>query len=259
MKKILFSLLAVVMCVGMIGSAFAYFTDVETSQDNVFQAGTLNIQIKDNNEGFRDTPVSASYSISGLAPGQTFETDAVYLKNIGSITIERIYARFCNYSETDGTPAEFDGAGTKDIGNKIILLSYSESNDGGANYYEESFGHDNALAYETWWATHGATLIVQDGVITLRELIDAANGGSGGNIAALCMFDGGNVPSDPPLSSGMTAAFKFKFKLLPETNNYYQGDSASFNVQFIASMDDTYPDPMLDDYVTETLNLLWKP
>jgi len=260
MKKLLFAVIACVLCAGMIGGAFAYFTDVETSTDNNFTAGTLNIQIADVDDSYRDTPVSGTFSLSGLFPGQTFETPVVYLQNVGSITIERMYARFCNYSETNGTPAEFnDPENRADIGNKIILLSYFESNDGGAHFSEEVFDDANARAYETWWATHGASNITIDGVITLRELVAAADGGSGGNVMALCMFDGGNVPDDPPLRPGMTAAFKFKFQLPSTINNYYQGDIASFKVQFAASMDDTYPDPMLDDYITEDLYDLYAP
>ena len=34
LKKILFSIMAVVAAIGLIGGAFAYFTDVESSTDN---------------------------------------------------------------------------------------------------------------------------------------------------------------------------------------------------------------------------------
>ena len=43
MKKILFSLMAVVLCLGLMGGAFAYFSDVETSEDNTFSAGTIDL------------------------------------------------------------------------------------------------------------------------------------------------------------------------------------------------------------------------
>ena len=37
MKKILFSVVAIVMVIGLMGSAFAYFTDVETSHGDTFK------------------------------------------------------------------------------------------------------------------------------------------------------------------------------------------------------------------------------
>lgn len=43
MKKFLITLLAVTLALGMIGGAFAYFSDVETSSDNEFTAATLNL------------------------------------------------------------------------------------------------------------------------------------------------------------------------------------------------------------------------
>ena len=44
MKKILFSLMAILLAVGLVGAgAFAYFSDTETSEGNTFTAGTLDL------------------------------------------------------------------------------------------------------------------------------------------------------------------------------------------------------------------------
>ena len=44
MKKILFSVMTMVLVVGLVGGgAFALFSDTETSTGNVFQAGTLDL------------------------------------------------------------------------------------------------------------------------------------------------------------------------------------------------------------------------
>jgi predicted ribosomally synthesized peptide with SipW-like signal peptide len=40
MKKLLFAIMAIVLCVGLIGGAFAYFTDTQTSSGNTFTAGS---------------------------------------------------------------------------------------------------------------------------------------------------------------------------------------------------------------------------
>ena len=62
MKKILFSLMAVLLGAGMVGSSLAYFTDVETITGNIFTAGTLDITLG-----------TANYSanILNMKPGDT--------------------------------------------------------------------------------------------------------------------------------------------------------------------------------------------
>ena len=50
MRKILFSLMTLVLVVGMVGAgAFAYFNDTETSTGNTFTAGTLDLQVNGDN------------------------------------------------------------------------------------------------------------------------------------------------------------------------------------------------------------------
>ena len=44
-KKLLFAIMAIVLCVGLVGGAFSYFTDTVTSNSNTLQAGTLNVEI----------------------------------------------------------------------------------------------------------------------------------------------------------------------------------------------------------------------
>jgi len=45
MKKILFALMACLLCLGLVGGAFAYFSDTETSYGNTFTAGTLDLKV----------------------------------------------------------------------------------------------------------------------------------------------------------------------------------------------------------------------
>lgn len=258
MKKILFALMAVALCLGLMGGAFAYFTDVEKATDNTMSAGTLNIHISDDNTTFGNDPVTATFdSPDGLYPGEEFETDPVYIKNVGTIDIQRIYARFGNFAQSDGTNVEPEGGSSvNNIGDYLILMYYAESKNGAA-WQEETFvdgiggqGQPNAVAYETFWANRGAP-INQDGVITLRELVIVRNYGSGDNVTSLCMLDGGNAPG--PLAPTDTIAFKFKFQLAPGTPNAIQGDSATFDVDFIASQLTTYPDDSLSESITEPL------
>jgi len=228
--------MACVLCLGLVGGAFAYFTDTETSSGNSFTAGTLGIQIADNNEGYYDnTPVNASYvSPAGWAPEDKFTTDPVYLKNVGSIDIHRIYARIGGLTESVSGFSQF-----------IKLVSYWESPDGGTTWYEEAFTGDsgaNANAYLAFWNSRGASFTL-DGVISLYDLAVARNYGSGDYITSLCMFDGEHTGgATSPLIPGGVAVFKFTFQLMPETTNTYQGASTTFGVNFIATGIDTYPD-----------------
>lgn len=81
MKRILFSLMTLVLVVGMVGAgALAYFSDVETSSGNSFTAGTLDlvvttsgvcsdvgkVTVNENGDGINDNVVFAN-----LAPGDS--------------------------------------------------------------------------------------------------------------------------------------------------------------------------------------------
>jgi predicted ribosomally synthesized peptide with SipW-like signal peptide len=249
-KKVLFAAIACVLCLGLIGGAFAYFTDVETSTGNQMSAGTLNMQISDNNQGFRDTPVSASFvTPGGWAPGDEFVTDPVTFKNIGSIDIRYIFGRFCELGQFDGATPDAEGAGSaNDIANYIVLVSYFEKAEGSADFSEELFSEANANAYLNFWG------FPEVGYITLADLVAANPAGTSAK-TCLWFFDGGNDPTVPPLPVGGTAQIKFKFKFLESATNVYQGDYATFRVDFVG----TQTELELDDSITELVGDLYVP
>jgi len=234
------------------GSAFAYFTDVETTTGNTFTAGTMDMQIGDNNEAYTNSPVSASFvSPANLIPGQEFTTDPVFLKNVGTSTIKWIFARIAVTSESDGVVTDAEGPSSpNDISNYLKMVKYSESTDNGASWQDEVFDTTNANDYLNFWIGRGAP-VVADGVITLHDLWVVRNFGSGDYVTSLLLLDGGNAPG--PLAPGMVYQVKFTFQLVPETTNFYQGDSATFSISFIASDKNEYPDTTLSDYITEPL------
>ena len=255
MKKLLFTLMAVVMCIGLMGGAFAWFTDVEYSTGNTMSAGTLDIQIADNNEGFGNSPVSHSFdSPAGLAPGAVFTTNPVYVKNVGTTSIRWIWARFCNLVESEGTNTDAENAATPatDISNYLELVSVFESDNGGASYVETVFTAPLADAFLGYWNSRGAGFSL-DGSISLNNLVSARNYGSGDKVTSIVLLNDTVYFNNPALPPGATAAFKFKFKLLEVTPNAYQGDTATFEVDFIGSARDSYPDDLLMDYITEAL------
>jgi predicted ribosomally synthesized peptide with SipW-like signal peptide len=262
MKKILFTLMACVLCLGLVGGAFAYFTDVETSTGNVMTAGTLDMQIGDNNEAYSNTPVSATFnSPAGLAPGDSFTTNPVYLKNVGTMDISEVYARFAGLSESDGVNTDAEQAlPTKtDISKYLILQSYEESGDNGATWYTETFDTTNANAYIAYWNGNDSwnsgspAGFNVDGEISLWDLWYARNYGSGDHLTSLRLFDGGNYPAVPALPAGSEVLVRFTFKLAESTPNNYQGDYATFSVDFIAAARGVYPDDQLAESGLEPL------
>jgi len=244
MKKILFMLLACMLAVSLVGGAFAYFTDVEYSTGNIMGAGTLDIEIGDNDEGYSNSPVSATFnSPANLAPGQSFTTGIVYFRNVGTIDIRYIFGRFCNLVEEDGIVTDSEGPGSlNDIAKFLKFVSYSEKANGSADFYEEVFDVANANAYLAFWG------FPQVGYITLADLV-AANPAGSSTKTGLWFFDGGNDPTNPPLPAGGTAQIRFTFELLASATNAYQGDIATFEVDFVAAQTDAD----LDASITEPM------
>jgi predicted ribosomally synthesized peptide with SipW-like signal peptide len=241
-KKLIFSLIAVVMAVAMIGSAFAYFTDVETSQANVFQAGTLDIQIEDNNEGPLDGSVSASFnSPVGLAPGQTFTTDPVTFRNVGSIGVPYIFGRFI---VTDYTQAN--------MADQFILKSYGEKSSNGAwipsvdqtpidGWSVESFSAANANGYLAFWG------LTQDGSISLADLQAGTPAGTSTK-TGMWFFDSDGVTTNPACPVGGWAQLRFTFEFLASATNEYQGDSVTFKIDFVGAQTDVNLDASITEY-----------
>ncbi|MBI2021770.1 hypothetical protein HYS93_02710 [Candidatus Daviesbacteria bacterium] len=90
----------------VVGATYAYFSDSGTSSENVFTAGTLDMQLSNNNEGFADN-VTATVGGSNMAPGDTFNGD-LFVKNSGSTNANHIDLDFTN-SVTEGAGV---GSGT---------------------------------------------------------------------------------------------------------------------------------------------------
>jgi len=80
-KKILITVmtLALVAVLG-VGGAFAVFSDTETSEDNTFTAGTLDLKVDDAD----DPGVTTKITIDNMKPGDTGSVD-IEVKNDGTI------------------------------------------------------------------------------------------------------------------------------------------------------------------------------
>jgi spore coat-associated protein N len=110
-KKFLILALAIILALGMMGGAFAYFTDVETSTGNIFTAGTLDLQIRDNGTWDPDPwgdGVDMTWVMANMVPGSSSVTNHVFLKNVGSIPGDHVEISFSNDIDEATNPVESD-------------------------------------------------------------------------------------------------------------------------------------------------------
>lgn len=214
MKKILMSVLVIALvAVAVAGATGAYFSDTEESTGNTFTAGTLEMEIKDNNEGWNDgAPVTASWqSPSGWAPGETFTTGVIKLRNVGSIPINYLLTTYHNYSSTGG-----------DLADVIEVVGYHENIPG--------YGWiDSMQSPQDLWSMVGDNTAP----LTLKELIVAWWSGDTTWID-YCTGDGYDVvpAGTPAIPVGGTYEIYLVLEFMATAGNDYQGASCSFDIEF---------------------------
>jgi len=110
MKKILGLTVAALLVMGLVGGGtWAYFTDVETSSNNILSAGTLDLNIDGDNVNVN------MLTLSNIEPGDknVGGPGTCELKNIGSITGDlKIATGALTETESTGTTGTADGAGS---------------------------------------------------------------------------------------------------------------------------------------------------
>jgi predicted ribosomally synthesized peptide with SipW-like signal peptide len=101
MNKILLSLgtIALVATVG-IGGTVAYFSDVETSSQNTFAAGTLDLGLDNASNLSSVGSITQTWSTTNWAPGET-QSGTLYVHNAGSVAAAHAKVAF-NYGDVTG-------------------------------------------------------------------------------------------------------------------------------------------------------------
>ena len=109
MRKILTSIFIVGLVAIMVGAGiYAYFTDTETSTENTFTAGTLDLKVSHSSSGPWTDGVTGTWTLSNMKPGDETSTGTVFFKNFGSISSSTMTIT-CDYSVTEESPpAESD-------------------------------------------------------------------------------------------------------------------------------------------------------
>jgi spore coat-associated protein N len=210
LKKVLFTLMVCVLCAGLVGGAFAYFTDTATSSGNTFTAGTLDLQLSNDGTNFYDGVTSTWLSPANWAPGSSF-TATLSATNIGSIDSRHIYFMFSNLSHTDG---DADGS---NMMNAVIVSQVKER--------FNSTTTSNQAAYID------SVIGNNDGVLTLAEFAGFANGWYG-------YFTEDDKTGDGiVLGAGDLADYDLILEFTFDANagNIYQGDSCSFDITLQAT------------------------
>ncbi len=109
-KKIVFSLFSIFASLALMGGVtFAFFSSTATSTDNVFAAGTLTLQLDDNNQTAATT-IDASFG-GTMAPGASV-SGFISMHNDGSIDIAEV-----NLSSTETVTS------TPDLAAKLNISS----------------------------------------------------------------------------------------------------------------------------------------
>ena len=115
-KKILFSLMTVVLSLGLMGSSFAWFSDTETSTGNTFTAGTMDLEI---------TSGGGPITFANMAPGD-IESGTIVVTNIGSLD-GNLYGR-TSYVNSDDTVNPVN----MDLADKLNVTSWEDPTMGGS-------------------------------------------------------------------------------------------------------------------------------
>ncbi len=209
-KKIIFSLFAIVTVSAMIiGGTVAYFSDTETSTNNTFANGTMDLNINGGNIAVQ------TMNLSDKAPGDNGKESSV-LKNVGSLTGELDIAMgtVVNYpctddvngGKNDGT--EYCNADAGTLGGNMAVAPYLDINKNGS----WDTGDIGLKSDVSTYINSGLTVLDYDVIDNYSGVI--------WNPAAVTM------------ATNSEYNFAVDWKILTTAGNEIQGDALKFDVMF---------------------------
>ena len=193
MKKILMSLMAIALVVGLVGAGVvASFSDEETSTGNTFTAGTLDLKV-----GGQDDPNVVALDIGPMAPGATgYNTWAV--TNTGNIAGGFTLTVGTISNDPGTTPEPEDTPDNGELSGNLMVILFEDTNNDGV------FGGTDVELY----------------------------GDGSGGMALLSGMPGDYDPADPAVSGGSTVYITLRYALSADTGNVVMGDSSTFDITF---------------------------
>jgi spore coat-associated protein N len=209
MKKIIGLSIAAFLIIALVsGGTWAFFNDTETSSNNVFSAGSLDLKLSDSNQTDLDG-VTASFGGSNLKPGDSVGPSTVTLKNVGSVTASHTDIKFQN------TVTDNSGYDAADLGPNIAdmstVLTVSALSYGGVNLLAQTVPGTFDNAYIEAADNSGNN----DGALTLNELNNVVVQ----NLAA-------------PAADNGTTVFSITVAIAGTVGNGIQGDVVNVTVTF---------------------------
>jgi len=213
MKRILLSLLTIgLVSVGVFGATKAFFTDTETSKNNTFSAGTIDIAVDGENPWSRSTP----YQFTDMKPSQIEYANFV-IKNVGS-NPANVWKKIDITKEEDKTITESEceyGGGTWDgtcSGNYTAKNNISSAiRYDLAVWVYDMDPNQNPGASAKWWQ-----------IIYTDEMDKRLNTLNGQNILL------GMIPA------GWYMKVQQSYHMDPDTGNWAQSDVMTFDITLTA-------------------------
>jgi len=207
MKKILISLMAIALVIGLVGAGtVAYFSDTETSEDNTFTAGTLDL-----------TAVGGSpmpFAVANMKPGDS-GSGTVTLTNAGTIGAAELDIAVSTIVNDDVDTAEPENdqgtnTGNGDLGGQLLMVLWLNVNQNGVfDAGDVELLNDGTVsAYD---ATNNPTLTY--------VAADTYSGDSWNEVLA-------------EMAQGAVDDFVISYKLPADTDNSIMTDKITFDVTF---------------------------
>lgn len=128
-KQVLLALGMIVFTGAVVaGGTGAFFSSTATNTANTFAAGSLDLEIANNENGNYEPTKSATWNFSGMAPGGTPEVENLWLQNTGGIDGQRVGI---SATTSSATPTDF-----------ARQMRITEMTLDGENVLEGGAGHD---------------------------------------------------------------------------------------------------------------------
>jgi len=232
MKKLLFAIMAIVLCVGLIGGAFAYFTDTQASSGNKFTAGYTELMLSNGPSGYVRTPVVIGTG-TNLAPGgPAIGTFNVGFQNAG--TISGVVTGTMSYDQTlvvadpkvNFTPPNYVEATADQFAQKLVIATAITDGSQGTNvapYWAQQiadlpgYGWANAIAW-------GCVVLDSN---TINGALPTVYGMSK---ITLHFWDGYGTKVDLPLAPGLNHWVNGTLKLDKSADNGYENIGLNITV-----------------------------
>lgn len=203
------------------GATFAYFSDAVSSTGNTFSSGTLDIQIRDENQGFGDA-VTASAVVEGLYPGGDEYVSYLCFRNSGNTPIQEILTKMTGEGNINELSPWINVT-------KVELGAVPSGECDAAN------GDTNLGDFTTDFVSRfdGAGGQPQTGTVSLYELLSDLDGTNRDEddlldgIAAL-------LPADP----NVLLKFRTTWEMDLDAPNTAQAKSVTINTEFVARQDE---------------------